>query len=61
MTLVSVYGVWLREARYLPSEDEPGERYPVIITHYLGCVRFDAWHPPFKPGWISVGVPPEER
>jgi hypothetical protein len=61
LRLVSVYGVWLTEARYLPSEDEPPERYPVIIRHYLGLVRFDAWQPPFKPGWISVGVPPEER
>jgi hypothetical protein len=54
-------GVWLTEARYLPTEDLPPERSPLIIKHYLGCVRFEIWHPPFKPGWISVGMPPEER
>jgi hypothetical protein len=61
LTLVSVYGVWHTEARALPNEDLPGPREVVVVKHYLGCVRFDAWHPPFKPGWVTVGVPPEER
>jgi hypothetical protein len=64
MRLVSTYGVWHTEARELPNEDlplAPAEAGVAIIKHYLGCVRFDAWHPPFKAGWVSVGVPPEER
>jgi hypothetical protein len=59
--VIATCGVWLTEARELPSEDVAGMREVAIIKHFLGCVRFDAWQPPFKPGWISVGVPPDER
>ena len=60
--MITTCGVWLTEARYLPNEDLPtAVREIVIVKHYLGCVRFDLWHPPFKRGCISVGVPPGER
>jgi hypothetical protein len=59
--MITTCGVWLTEARALPNEDLPGVRETAIVKHYLGCVRFEIWHPPFKTGWISVGVPPEER
>jgi len=61
MRLVSLCGVWLTEARYLPTEDEPPERYPVIIRHDLGRMRCDSWAPPVKPGaWVSCGPIPED-